>query len=240
LEAKKKSKASKIIPLVIYAMIAASLVLLFGLYHVFVFSNTLQTDYGKTVAMTMKEGSQVTLNAKSKVSFPTLFKYNRTLKLEGEAFFEVTKGCPFTVETSLGKVQVLGTKFNVIARDDFFEVICYEGKVKVCSPSQSKIITPGQAVRFYQKQCDTWDEKETSKPLWLSGESSFKSVPLQYVVEQFQNQYHMEVTYPKELKSIKFSGTFTHKNKDTALESICIPLHLHYSQTSTSKILISE
>lgn len=238
--AKNNQKPVKVFPLYRYMAVAATLLLFFGLYNLFVFSNTVETDYGKSIATNLSDNSRVTLNAKSKISFPTLFKYNRTLKLEGEAYFEVQKGSQFTVETTQGKVRVLGTKFNVIVLPDYFEVQCFEGKVRVSSTTNSTILTHGDAVRFYGNKMESWNKNENQKPLWISGESNFRNVPLQYVMAQFQKQYNYEIQYPDEFKTIKFTGSFTHKDIEVALQSICIPLHLKHTKTNAKTILLSE
>jgi ferric-dicitrate binding protein FerR (iron transport regulator) len=233
-------KPTKVFSLYRYAAIAATIVLLFGLFQLFIYTNTIVTDFGASTKVALNDNSHVTLNAKSKLTYPNFFKYHRSLQLEGEAYFEVEKGSTFIVETPQGKVEVVGTKFNVIARPAFFEVICFEGKVKVSTTTQTKIITRGNAVRFYQNQIETWKETTSQKPLWITGESSFKNLPLQLVINQFQYQYHCNVTYPLALQHIRFSGSFSNKDVAIALQSICIPLHLNYVKTKTGEIRISE
>lgn len=237
---KKSKKSKKVIPIYAYAAVAASLVLFFGLYHLLAFSNTFETDYGKNATFTLSDNSEVTLNAKSKISFPTLFQYNRSLKLDGEAYFKVAKGSTFTVETTEGKVQVLGTQFNVIAYDNFFEVHCFEGKVKVSTPTTMHVLTHGKSVRIFNQNTENWEDLAHQKPTWIAGESSFRNVPLQTVITQFQNQYHYQVAFPKTLSTVRFTGSFTHQNIDTALQSICLPMRLHYVKTDSKTIRISE
>ena len=238
--ADKKQAKPKVIPIWRYASIAASLLILFGVYHFFIAQNEITTGYGNAEMITLADDSKVSLNAKSTLSYRNIFKYKRTLQLKGEAFFEVEKGSPFTVETSLGKILVLGTKFNAIAFDDFFEVKCYEGKVQVTSKGQSTILTHGESVRYYKGTAENWADETSNKPTWISGESSFKKVPMRYVIEQFKNQYNVAVDYPKSIENIKFTGTFTHKEPTVALQTICLPLHLKFSQNSSGKIIISE
>ncbi len=237
---KKSHKKSKILSLYTYAAIAASMVLFFGLYHLLSFSNTFQTDYGKTASMILSDGSAVTLNAKSKIDYPTLFQFRRSLKLEGEAYFKVAKGSTFTVTTSQGKVQVLGTQFNVNAQPSFFEVHCFEGKVKVTTATTTHILTQGQTVQVFNQNTETSEDTTYQKPAWIHGESSFYNVPLQTVIAQFQNQYHCQVQFPKGLSKVRFTGSFTHQNSDTALQSICLPMQLHYVKTDSRTIRISE
>lgn len=238
--AEKKQTKTKVIPLWRYATIAASLLILFGVYHFFIAENKIETGFGNTEMITLADNSKVSLNAKSTLSYCNTFKFKRTLQLEGEAFFEVEKGSPFTVETSLGDIRVLGTKFNVIAFQDFFEVNCYEGKVQVTQNDKSTILTHGESARFYNGILENWAEVDTTKPTWISGESSFKNVPMRYVIEQFKNQYNVEIEYPKIIADIKFTGTFTHKEPTVALQTICLPLHLKFAQDQTGKIIISE
>ena len=237
---KKSRKKAKVLSLYTYAAIAASMVLFFGLYHLLSFSNTFQTDYGKTASLILSDGSAVTLNAKSKIDFPTLFQYHRSLKLEGEAYFKVAKGSTFTVATSQGNVQVLGTQFNVNAQQNFFQVHCFEGKVKVTTATTTHILMHGQTVQIFNQNAETSEDLTFEKPTWIAGESSFHNTPLQTVITQFQNQYQCKVAFPNTLSKVRFTGSFTHQNSDTALQSICLPMQLHYVKTDSGTIRISE
>jgi ferric-dicitrate binding protein FerR (iron transport regulator) len=238
--AEKNQSKSKVISLWRYVSMAACLLLMFGVYHFFIAQNQITTGFGKSEMITLADNSKVSLNAKSTLKYSNIFQYKRTLQLDGEAFFEVEKGSPFTVETALGNVRVLGTKFNVIAIQDFFEVMCYEGKVQVTQNEKSAILTQGESVRFYHGTVENWSTETTLKPTWIIGESSFSKVPMRYVIEQFKKQYNVEVEYPKTIENIKFTGTFTHKEPTVALQTICLPLHLKFGKDQTGKIIISK
>ena len=60
------------------------------------------------------------------------------------------KGTSFRVLTSEGIIEVLGTEFNITVRDNYFEVQCFEGKVKVTSSNTDNetILTQGNALRI--------------------------------------------------------------------------------------------
>ncbi|MBQ0740845.1 FecR domain-containing protein, partial [Aquimarina celericrescens] len=80
----------------------------------------------------LPDGSFVDLNAGSELTHQRFFwSQNREITLQGEGYFKVTSGTNFTVTTSLGKIEVLGTQFNIKEREKLFEVNCYEGRVKV-------------------------------------------------------------------------------------------------------------
>ncbi|MFT3795866.1 FecR family protein [Flavobacterium sp.] len=218
---------------------AAAVLLLFGMYQFLVFSNRVSTGFGQRSEVVLADGSKVILNNKSSVAYPNGFALRRKLELSGEAFFKVSKGKRFTVETAQGSVSVLGTQFNVIAQKDYFEVNCYEGKVSVHHQKQHQILTPGQSVRFYENQTEQW-QQEAVGPGWIRGESTFKNAPLESVLRQLENQYHREVDYPESLKGVRFTGSFTHCDLQTALRSICIPLQMQCDQTPDGKIVFSE
>jgi transmembrane sensor len=237
--AKKVTVSRRIIPMWTYA-VAACVLLSIGWYQLYFLSNEVQTNFGATKSIVLNDNSKVTLNAKSKVCYANLFKYNRSIELEGEAFFEVEKGRSFIVTTPLGEVKVLGTKFNVASFSDYFEVVCYEGKVRVEVNKKATILTKGESVRFYNSTFENWADINLQKPLWMNGETALKKVPMKYVFDKFENQFDVEVDFPKSIESIKFTGSFTNTNIETALQSICIPLHLKYSNTTSEKIQITE
>lgn len=234
-----KKHAPKVINLYRYVAVAAAVLLLFGLFNVYVFSKNSVTGFGQQASVVLDDDSVVTLNAKSDISYPNFFAVNRTLKLNGEAFFEVSRGNRFTVETAHGSVEVLGTKFNVIAHEDFLEVACHEGKVMVCSGNVSKVLFPGDAIRISGNRPETWKLKPNNHPLWTNRESAFTKMPLEWVILELENQYNITVHYPENLKSARFTGSFTHENLDFALQAVCIPMNLKYTKDN-GKITISE
>jgi len=117
---------------------------------------------GKSV-MTLIDGSKVWLNAGSALQFDDAFGVqNRTLTLQGEAYFEVARDTerPFLVETSGITIAALGTAFNVKAypEDDLIETTLVEGSVRIVTNAHSRtktepvVLEPNQKVVFYKSQ----------------------------------------------------------------------------------------
>lgn len=236
---KKEVSKTKVYRIWPFAAVAACLVLLFGWYEVFYFSNKISTDYGLTKIITLKDQSKVTLNAKSTLSFAHQFQWNRTLQLEGEAFFEVEKGSAFVVKTALGNVKVLGTKFNVNIEKDFFEVHCYEGKVQVEINGIVTVLTPHKSIRYRKGSVALNEEKLPLLPSWMEAESSFANVPFEIVVSKWTKQFGKEIIYPEKLKKVNFTGNFSNTEFETAIKSITIPLRLNYS-IQNQQIILTE
>lgn len=76
----------------------------------------LHVPAGGTYRLTLSDGSEVWLNASTRLHFPFHFgKHQREVTIEGEAYFRVAKEAdrPFIVHTPQSDVRVLGTSFNV-------------------------------------------------------------------------------------------------------------------------------
>jgi ferric-dicitrate binding protein FerR (iron transport regulator) len=218
--------------------IAASIILLFGLFAIFDDKTiTAETGFGESKSIVLLDGSEVILNSKSKITYnEDNWKENRTLQLEGEAYFKVAKGKTFIVETDNGSVTVFGTQFNVNSTEDYFDVVCYEGKVGVKTTKYNHILMPNDAVRRvngYPSQVSMHLDK---KPTWIDGESTFKSVPLRYVIIAFEDQYN--ITFDAEAINDKdvFTGSFPHNNLNIALMTVFETLNINYNEKENRNI----
>lgn len=219
--------------------IAAALILSFGLY--FAFQQTSDTQIlaqnSEKIESLLPDASQVVLNAGSSISFnEKSWADDREVDLKGEAYFKVAKGSKFTVHTSQGQVSVLGTQFTVNARENFFEVICFEGLVEVTFNGTVHKLPAGKGFKVYDnKQFDNTTEK--LEPTWLQEKSSFISVPYVEVVEELERQYNTEISVNPNLTRTLFTGSFTHANLETALQAITIPLNLSYTINGNEVVL---
>ncbi len=234
----QKKTQPKIQPLWKYLSVAASMLFLLGLYQFFGFTQSATATIGSTKSILLPDKSVVVLNSHSEVSYPKLFSWRRQITLVGEAYFEVEKGQTFTVKTNQGKVKVLGTKFNVISRPNWFEVTCFEGKVEVKSGDNTSILTPRKKIRIFDSQVE-YQTETALQPLWITGETGFTSVPFFVVLNALENQFGVQIQYPEKYKKVIFTGSFTHTDLDTALKSICFPVKLHY-KIRDSKVALFE
>ena len=112
--------------------------------------NTLTVPAGGEYRLVLSDGTKVWMNADSKLKYPVAFgQSQREVFLEGEAYFDVKKDpeYPFTVHTSRGDVQVLGTGFNIRDYRGEARVVTtlVEGKVvyKASERHEAVIILPG-------------------------------------------------------------------------------------------------
>lgn len=109
--------------------------------------NTLTVPIGMDYKINLADGSEVWLNAATKLEFPLSFgKKSREIKIDGEAYIKISKDAsrPFIVHLPKSNVQVLGTEFNVNTYDEHIEkVALVEGAVSLKTPFGESKLAPG-------------------------------------------------------------------------------------------------
>lgn len=202
-------------------------------------SFTEYAENGQKTTFLLTDNSEVVLNAGSKIEYK---KWNwnnqRHLNLEGEAFFKVAKGKTFEVETSLGKVTVLGTQFNVKARKNKFEVSCFEGKVKVNYQNQEVVITKGKSVAFANGKAIEIPQKKANQPEWMNNELVFNNESLITILDELHRQYNVEFELKNQTSNQLFTGTIPMKNLDYALQILSAVYHLKCTKISSDKFIL--
>jgi ferric-dicitrate binding protein FerR (iron transport regulator) len=216
--------------------IAASVTLLIIAFVAFN-EATVTTQLAETKVYTLPDGSEVTLNADSRISYSRFnFSGERTVTLEGEAFFNVTKGNTFTVESEKGAVTVLGTSFNVHTRPSGFEVSCFTGKVKVSSGEQAIMLTKGLFTKLDNNSLIAAAPFDDKKTTWRQGDFYFEGKPLTMVIDELERQFDVEIILRSDGARL-YTGYFSNKNLDEALEMVFKPMSLNYTR-ETNKITV--
>ena len=236
---KKSTKIIKLTPAWFYSAAASVILLLTVFYLNNDSSSSFSTSYGEQTVVQLPDNSIVHLSPSSNLKFhKNNWNKNRSLFLAGTAYFEVEKGKKFTVKTNEGNVVVLGTKFTVNTSKNFFEVQCFEGKVKVTSKKNDAIfLTKGKAFRSYKNENENWNfHKE--KPSWLNNESSFNNTPLNKVILALEKQYNLKVNTNKINTNKRFTGTFTHNNVNIALKTVFAPMKISFKLAENSSVVL--
>ncbi len=222
--------------------IASVFIVGIGIYFLFFFNSLthIETIASEKTTIELPDSSSITLNALSKISYnKSRWNSNREVKLDGEAFFKVAKGEVFDVVTSDGTVSVLGTQFNVKQRENYFEVVCYEGIVQVTSGENTKKLLAGDTFRIHD---DIFSFSSTSfqYPQWTDNISNFKSVQFSEVIEELERQYNITVQFNNPKLNQLFTGGFVHNDLDNALRSISEPLGLTYKIESSNQVRLLD
>lgn len=220
--------------------IAAVLVISLSVYFAFFFNNltTVETLASNKISFELPDASSVILNAESKAQYSkSKWSDKREVSLDGEAFFKVAKGSKFDVLTTAGIVSVVGTQFNVKNRGNYFEVICFEGIVNVNSQGNTQQLTKGITYRILNSAIEI-DSTYHSQPEWIDNRSSFKSVPLYVMLDEFERQYDVTIITQNINKERIITGGFVHNNLEQALITITAPFNLAYKQDQSTIITL--
>jgi len=221
---------------------AAVAILMVGSYfYVNTLNESITTQFAENKEVMLPDASEVLLNADSRLSYSEKkWDEERNVSLEGEAFFKVAKGERFTVETDQGMVAVLGTQFNVENRKGYFEVTCFEGLVSVSFEEKETKLPAGTSFLVVEGKIITSEGLKRTQPSWMSKESTFKSIPLKYVLDEFQRQHNIKVrTQNIDLDKL-FSGTFSNTNTELALQSISVPSQIKFKLEGNKVLFYAE
>jgi len=237
LQNRMAAKKKAAIPIWSY-WLAASIAIIMGVFFLLPSETNYKSQFGEQIAFNLPDGSSVRLNSKSALSFQEKkWDEKRELDLKGEAYFKVIPGSKFTVHTLRGDVSVLGTEFNVLSRDNYFEVHCFEGRVSVRFMGDDIILKAGDAVRYIDEDKEIWKFSQQT-PSWTKGESTFENLPLEEVVLALERHYGIRFKASGVDLKQRFTGSFTHDNLELALKSVFYPMGIDYKIKDKKQILL--
>ncbi len=150
--------------------------------------------------ITLSDGTRVWLNAGSSLRFPSRFEKERTVSLEGEAYFEVNRNPakPFRVISSGAEVEVLGTRFNVKNyKDDNQAVITLlEGRVEAVENNTSHPLAHGEELRIDGRSVNKISQADTLAAIgWKNGYFEFHDTPIPEIMKQIERWYGVKVVF---------------------------------------------
>ncbi len=224
---------------------AAVILLLVGLLGVFNFyTKKVECLPGQHIVAELPDGSKVDLNAGSTLEYhPFKWRFERKLKFEGEAYFNVQKGSAFTVESTHGTTQVLGTSFTIYSRDEEYRVTCLTGKVQVKSPDNEKVVlTPNVHVELENGKLVLTEMFKTEKALsWKNNQFFFANRPLKEVIDEIERQYAVTIRLQPELNKRNFVSNFSKKhNVEEVLDFVCKPMKLKFIKQAENVYLVVD
>ena len=190
-------------------------------------NETIYVGQGQSLAHVLPDASKIQLNADSKITYDQdLWEKERTLSLNGEAYFEVEKGQKFTVHTDNGDITVLGTSFNIYSRDDGFRVHCTSGKVQVTAGNEKVILTPDTRTSMINGKLSKETTTQNKVVDWLSKVYRFEGIPLKVVFAAVGRQFDVNITMDAGIGNRLYTGSFEAIDLQKALNAVCFPMEV--------------
>lgn len=176
---------------------------------------TLNVPYGAEYNLLLPDGTQVYLNAGSRLRYPDRFTgTEREIHLCGEAYLEVARDTlrPFVVHTDKMDVRVLGTVFNVQAypESEWVRTTLVEGRVEALCGERRFAMRPGTQVALNRASgdasCFPVDVQQFIS--WKSGYYDFEDIPLGELMRIFERWYAVRIEFADAeiAKEMTFSG----------------------------------
>lgn len=171
---------------------------------------------GNIFRFKLPDGSEICLNAQSKVTYPGRFDDKfREICIEGEAFLQIVKDSlrPFIVTCgSEAAIKVLGTSFNIKAYPDDKEsfVTLVDGCIQFYSGRDSVRLVPSQQV-VVDRQTGHMELHAVDPGLytsWISNRFSFKYETLENISKELARWYGVNFRFEDHAQK-RFSGGFS-------------------------------
>jgi transmembrane sensor len=201
-----------------------------------------QTAFGKTTMLTLPDGSLVTLNGNSRLRYAPNWEsgQSREVWLEGEGFFRVThqpRHERFVVHLpNKLNIEVLGTQFDVLARQSRARVVLNNGKIRLDVGDKAKdklIMQPGDLFYadvknkvFYRKRVDP-----TVQSSWQEGKLRFEGTTLKEITQMLEETYGVTIVVTDaNLLKQEISGSIPNQNLSTILTGLSTLFDLHITR----------
>ena len=224
--------------------VAASVILIIGLgiAAYFMFNNNetkeIVAQTGQNVLVdTLSDGSVITLNKRSTITYPSKFKGNtRSIALKGEAFFNVApdKKKPFVISVNDVQVTVVGTSFNIKSENGNTEVVVETGIVQVTKSGKTVELIAGEKINMHANDSTATKEAVTDKlyNYYRSKEFVCDDTPLWKLVQVVNEAYDAKIIIArKELNDLRLNTVFYNESLEKVLEII----HLTFDITVIKK-----
>lgn len=210
------------------------------------------TAKGEVKHLLLPDGSRITLNANTTLQYDSAGwqTNNREVWINGEAFFNVAPDAAgrFTVHAgNATQVEVLGTRFNVIATSQQTQVVLNSGKVKVNISRDNKVkeemvLVPGEMLAYQPDNNKLTRQMTDTLQLtsWKDGLLSFRGTSLAEIAKMMTRQFGVKVSFASaQLASLQFTGTTPAGNLDVMLtileKSLDLKINKHDDQVVITK-----
>lgn len=154
---------------------------------------------GQVYKIILNDGTEVWLNADSRLVFPTRFVgTKRLVRLEGEAYFKVARNenMPFIIETEKITTQVLGTEFNVKTyKNSEAHITLVDGSVKVRMPEIDKevMLEPGEDIAYADNDFQVKKVDTSYYTQWRDGYFYFDDMHLSDILSDLGRWYNITI-----------------------------------------------
>ena len=175
----------------------------------------------------LPDGSKAWISRNGKITCSGNFAEDRTILLEGEAYFAVAKqgNKPFTVNGKGISVKALNTEFrmNSGSKNRFPEVALAKGSAEVTARRQTRLVRPGEQVVYNNRLGKFTLQQIVPKEIapWKGLDLVFENVPLSDVFLRVSRFYGVDFAVDDQIR-LEHRITAAFKKCDPLEEVLCM------------------
>lgn len=207
---------------------------------------TLTVERGQRFsAFVLKDQSTVTVKSDSNLKLDSDFnRGNRLVTLEGEAYFEIEKGkAPFVIKAGSSRIEVVGTKFFVYARDGVVRLDVTEGIVAFSNQAGgAQRVHAGESSAIVGDdlpQAPKPNGLKDKAPEWMRDRFTFDDVPLEEICKALERRFDITIKIddPK-LRSLALKGTLATESLDDTMKALVAMAECHFHRDETGAYVL--
>jgi ferric-dicitrate binding protein FerR (iron transport regulator) len=182
------------------------------------------TGGGEMVTVSLEDGTVVRLAPESRLEIRR--GVDRQVFLDGRAFFSVASDAahPFHVRTAGGDVAVLGTRFEVAARNRDVRVLVVEGKVELSTGGNRVELSGGTLAEVLAGGHAAIQTVDDVLPhlAWLGRTLVFQDTPFRDVAREVEDRFGVRLQFETDdLASRRITAAFTDEELEEVLRVLC-------------------
>lgn len=207
--------------------------------------NTILVPAGQRINLILSDNTNLWLNSNTTFRYPTEFSNeNRTVYLDGEAYFEVSKDKkkPFIVKTMKGDIHVTGTTFNVEAYSQFdsFETSLFEGGIDIFNDDTKLVsLRPNEISSLKNGELSISNITDTDHYLWKDGLIAFNNQNLEEILLTLEKYFDVDIQITStNLPQHSYTGKFRQSDGvDYALRVLQKSIRFNYNRDENSRVI---
>ncbi|MEX2345710.1 MAG: FecR domain-containing protein [Balneolaceae bacterium] len=217
--------------------------------------NEITTKPGERANIDLGDGSNVQLNADSKLIMPDTFSQDRReVELKGQAYFNIKsdRTRPFFIRSGDALVEVIGTSFDVRSYDDENEirVVVREGTVELRKADNEEnilVLNEGYLGRFSRDSAEMAVESVEDMEFylaWMNGRLIFKDTDIEEVLAGIERWYNVDITLDLSDESFldkKFTADLKTRSVKDVLDVLGMSMNIEFEiDEDADHVLISN
>jgi ferric-dicitrate binding protein FerR (iron transport regulator) len=203
---------------------------------------TIRTRAGEIRKHHLPDGTTITLNTASQLTYPALFQDSlREVQLSGQAFFEVARDTarPFEIQSSGYVTRVLGTAFDLKAyAGEPVSLLVREGKVRFSVRSQSIFLARGEGVTAIGANMEKTEVQSGTAGAWMEQKLIFNNEPLGEIAHEIGRRYGVKIEIrDPEVAAHLYKGKFQNPSLKALLDDLGYVLNFKYEINGNTVVI---